>query len=371
MPSEAPPPVAGIAALRQPGAWLRFAAVGAVLALVVGAYAYVAGYLTPKKVKPADFADAFERVDGLHPGFRRNHAKGLCVSGYFDSSGGGVRLSKAAVFRTGRVPVVGRFSFGGGKPLVADSPTAVRGLGLQFTAPGDTPWRTAMINLPVFPVSTPLAFLERLLAGAPDPATGKPDPRAMAAFNERHPESVRALKVIQSQPPSSAFANSTFHSLNAFRFTAADGTDHFVRWELVPEDPVAPAATTGPSTRPDEANAIFDGLIDRVHAGPTRWRLVLIVAQPDDPTTDATLPWPPDRERVDAGVVTIDRVESEETSPVRDINFDPLVLPNGIAPSDDPLLSARSAVYARSFTRRESEPKAAPAITAAEVGRTH
>jgi catalase len=28
------------------------------------------------------------------------------------------------------------------------------------------------------------------------------------------------------------------------------------------------------------------------------------------------------------------------------------VLPNGIEPSDDPLLSARSAVYARSFTLR-------------------
>jgi len=32
--------------------------------------------------------------------------------------------------------------------------------------------------------------------------------------------------------------------------------------------------------------------------------------------------------------------------------FDPLVLPAGIAPSDDPLLSARSAVHSQSFTRR-------------------
>jgi len=49
------------------------------------------------------------------------------------------------------------------------------------------------------------------------------------------------------------------------------------------------------------------------------------------------------------GTLTLDRVESEETSAATDINFDPLVLPAGIAPSDDPLLSARSAVYSRSF----------------------
>jgi len=37
--------------------------------------------------------------------------------------------------------------------------------------------------------------------------------------------------------------------------------------------------------------------------------------------------------------LTIDHVESDETSPARDINFDPLVLPNGIAASDDPPVS--------------------------------
>ena len=52
-----------------------------------------------------------------------------------------------------------------------------------------------------------------------------------------------------------------------------------------------------------------------------------------------------DRRQVDVGTLTINQVESDDTSPARDINFDPLVLPDGIAPSDDPLLSARSAVY--------------------------
>jgi catalase len=54
---------------------------------------------------------------------------------------------------------------------------------------------------------------------------------------------------------------------------------------------------------------------------------------------------------------------------VRDINFDPLVLPNGIAGSDDPLLSARSAAYSESFTRRESEHKDPSAVSTAETGK--
>jgi len=44
---------------------------------------------------------------------------------------------------------------------------------------------------------------------------------------------------------------------------------------------------------------------------------------------------PSDRERLDAGTLTIDQIESEEGSPVRVINFDPLVLPNGITGSDE------------------------------------
>ena len=98
-----------------------------------------------------------------------------------------------------------------------------------------------------------------------------------------------------------------------------------------------------------------------------QWHLVITVGQPGDLTNDATVPWPPDRQQIDVGTLTIDHVESEDTSPARDINFDPLVLPNGIAASDDLLLSARSAVYSQSFTRRAGETKQASAITSSDV----
>src|SRR5260370_11205531 len=67
-------------------------------------------------LKAARFVDRFEQINGVHSGFRRNHAKGLGVAGSFESNGNGVRLSKAAVFEPGRVPGIGRFSLDAGQP---------------------------------------------------------------------------------------------------------------------------------------------------------------------------------------------------------------------------------------------------------------
>ena len=347
--------------LSKAGRLARFALIGAALAAVAGTFAYLGGWFTPNDLTPARFTDGFEQVNGVHSGFRRNHAKGVGVSGQFESNGNGVRLSKAAVFRTGPVSVIGRFSLGGGLPDAADAPKAVRGLGLQFSLPDGEVWRSAMINLPVFPFRTPEAFYEQLVASKPDPSTGKPDPAKIEAFAARHPETVKAMDFINSQPPSSGFADSTFHSLNAFRFIDAAGASTPVRWVMQPVDP----PTTAPEST--DKNYLFDGLIAQIHDKPLRWRLIVIIGQPGDPTNDATILWPAGREQVDVGILTLDQVESDDTSAARDINFDPLVLPAGIAPSDDPLLSARSAVYSQSYTRRAGETKQPSAITPADV----
>ena len=166
----------------------RLTLIGVALAVIAGTFAYLGGWLTPNALTPARFTDAFEEVNGLHPGFRRNHAKGVGVSGFFESNGAGVRLSRAAVFQPGHVPVLGRFSLGGGQPYAPDTLSAARGLGLQFSLPDGELWRTSMIHLPVFPFRTPEAFYAQLIASRPDPGTGKPDPAKMQAFVARHPE---------------------------------------------------------------------------------------------------------------------------------------------------------------------------------------
>ncbi len=343
---------------------VRLAGIGVVILAVIGAFLYLGGWFSPHKLTPVRFVDEFERVNGRYSGFRRNHAKGVCVRGFFDSNGRGTRLSKAVVFRIGRVPVIGRFSLGGGDPHASDELSAVRGLGLQFSLSDGEQWRTAMINLPAFPFKDPQAFYDNVVASEPDRNTHQPDPAKMAAFLANNPETVRALEIIKSHAPSSGFDNSTFYGLNAFRFVDAQGTWTPVRWTLVPVQPYEAVGATGAS---QDKNFLFDALIASILQHPLQWHLILTLGQLGDPTNDATVPWPEGREQVDVGSLTLDSVESEETSPARDINFDPLVLPAGISPSDDPLLSARSAIYSQSFTRRAGETKEPSAITPSDV----
>lgn len=340
-------------------------AVAGFAAVDVGGFAYAGGWLRPDTLTPptpSGFADRFEHVYGRHDGFRRNHAKGLSATGSFASNGAGAAICRAALFQPGVVPLVGRFSLGGGLPDQADQPETVRGLGLLFQARGQQ-WRTAMINLPVFTDSTPEGFYERLLASKSRPDTGKPDPQQMAAFLDRHPETVAAMKIIKRSPPSAGFADSTFYGLNAFRFTNGAGVTVPVRWSVVPQR----AGAAGAPQPPRGADYLFDDLIRAVAQRPLKWRLILTIGEPSDPTDDATKPWPPSRRSVDAGTITITAVQTEQAGNARDINFDPLVLPDGITASDDPLPAARSAVYARSFTRRAEEPKSASKVNVARA----
>jgi len=336
-------------------------AVGAFLAVDLGAVAYANRWIGSPGARKT-FLDGFRTVNGLQLGFRKNHAKGVTVTGYFEGNGNGSSLSRAEVFRPGQVPVVGRFSLSGGDAHVADAPSAPRGLGLAFGFPGSSQWRTAMLNLPVFPDNSPRGFYDRLLASKIVPGTGQPDPAAMKAFLAAHPETAAAMAVIKTHPPAIGFGDSTFRSLNTFYFVDGSGTRTPVRWSLVPQQTTAPAPKAG------DKNGLFDALIRQLQAGPLRWHLLVTVAEPGDPLTDATLPWPAERRSIDVGLLTLTGVATEAPGNARDVNFDPLTLPGGIEPSDDPLLSARSDIYAASFRQRTGEPKSPSPVQVSEVG---
>ncbi len=347
-----------LATLLHPGALGRLGVIAAIIVVIAAAFAWVGGWLSPGRLDQTAMINRFEQVNGPHPGFRRNHEKGVCFSGYFDSNGAGVRLSKAVVFQPGRSPIFGRFALAGGMPTMRDGPNDVRSMAVNFTLADGELWRTGINDIPVFPVRTARAFYDQLLAAKTDPATHKPDPQKLAAFFAAHPESARALALIKAHPFSSGFADATYNSLNAFRFVNADGVVTPVRWSMTAVDPVMPEA----ANPPPDPNYLFDALNARLARGPAQWRLMITVGQPNDPTNDATTPWPDDRERVDVGTLTVQALEAEGPGNCRDVTFDPLILPSGIETSDDPLLSARSAAYAVSFTRREGETKTPSAV---------
>lgn len=351
--------------LRGASLFLRLALIGLVVGGIFVLFLYAGGWFAPHTLSPTAMINTFEAANGKHPGFRRNHAKGVGISGYFEGNGNGVGLSKAAIFAPGRIPVIGRFALAGGEPYATDTAHNVRSMAILFQLPDGEEWRSGMNNIPVFPFNSAQGFYDQLQASIPDPATGKPDPEKLKAFLAKHPETAKALQLLHNTPMSSGFANSTYNSLNAFRFINTQGVTVPVRWAMVPVQPFAPIDVSSPEKT--DTNYLFDALIADVHQHPLQWHLLVTVGQPQDSTADATIPWPADRQQVDVGTLTVERVDSENTSPARDINFDPLVLPAGIAGSDDPLLSARSAAYSESFTRREGEAKTPSAVSPAET----
>lgn len=347
-----------LATFLAPTSLAKLGAIGVILLAIVVLFFWTGGWLSSGHLTQTRLIDTFENVNGPHPGFRRNHAKGVCLEGSFESNGAGARLSTASVFKAGRVPVSGRFALAGGMPMMPDGPAAVRSMALNFSLPDGEIWRTGMNDIPVFPVKDPLSFYEQLQSTKRDPKTGKPSPAAEQAFLAAHPETAKAMAIIKAHPFSSGFANATYNALNAFLFIDAAGKATPVRWSMTPVDTFVPE----PANPPSDKNYLFDELVARIGKGPAQWHLILTVGQPGDPTNDATLPWPADRPQVDAGTLSVERIVTEAEGNCRDINFDPLVLPAGIEPSDDPLLSARSAAYSVSFTRRAGEAKTPSAV---------
>src|SRR5689334_9002247 len=99
MPSDATPSTENQPARPSvPSTLARLAAVGVITLGVAAGFLYLGGWFSPHELTPARFVDGFEKVFGIHSGFRRNHAKGMCVSGFFDSNGQGTHLSKSVVF---------------------------------------------------------------------------------------------------------------------------------------------------------------------------------------------------------------------------------------------------------------------------------
>jgi len=339
----------------QPAARSMFGSL-LLIAVVIGgtaaAFAYTAGWFSPQRLTPDKLVDAFTPPTGVPLGHRRNHAKGICFTGVFEANGAGTALSHAQVFTRGQYPVLGRFNLGTADPNAPDATVRVRGMGLRISTPDGQEWRSAMVDPPIFPVSTPQAFYELLLASA------SKDPNAMKTFAAAHPEIAAFGAWSKSAPWTGSYAEERYNSLNSFILIDNSGAEHAVRWSLMPAAqpiPISPddLAKRGP-------NFLEQEIAERVRGGPLRWTMVVTVANPGDPTADPSKAWPEDRRTVEVGTLTVQQIQPERDGPCRDINFDPTVLPTGIRTSDDPFPAARSSTYAKSFDRRTAEAKDYP-----------
>lgn len=343
--------------------------IAAVVLLLTGALAWAAGWIGPRRINGGDVTRALEyNTGGKKPGYRRAHAKGLCFSGSFAANGAGSALSSATAFKTGNYPVIGRFSTAGGNPLAGDGRNVFHSMALVLKTPDGQEWRLAMDHTPIFPVADVASFIALQRATKPVPSTGKPDPAVMKAFLAAHPEVTVFQTYMANAVLPNSFANATYYSINAFRFTDIRGTSRLVRWQFDPEAPLA--GLDKKHLDQLSRDYLFKEMIARTAKGPSRWHLKLVVANPGDVTDKATIAWAGPHRAIDAGTLTIDAVQPEETGACRDLNFDPTILPPGIAVSNDPLLAARSKVYSSSFTRRALEGQH-PSAVGEDLAREH
>jgi catalase len=101
-------------------------------------------------------------------------------------------------------------------------------------------------------------------------------------------------------------------------------------------------------------NFLFDEVPELVNKGPVRFALRAQIAQEGDPTNDATVRWPDEREVVELGTIELDGLMENDAEEQRKIIFDPIPRVDGVEPSDDPLLEARAAVYLISGRERRA-----------------
>jgi catalase len=295
---------------------------------------------------PTQIVDLANKTDGVHPGFRAFHAKGVVVEGTFKASAEAARLSSAALFNGRTIAVTARFSDGSGMPAVPDgSPGMPRGIAIKYHLPGGHDTDMVTNSFKFFPVGTGEDFrdlLQAIVASPPD----APHPTKLEQFFGSHPN---APKAIGSLPIPDSFADEEYHGIDAFIFVSKSGQRQAVRYVIAPEKLVHITPEEAAKQSPDY---LFDDLAKRIAQKPVAFHVKAQLAEPGDQTKDASQPWPDDRKLVDLGVLTLTNVVADSLEVQKKLLFLPTNVTPGIELSDDPLPSVRAAAYGVSFGRR-------------------
>lgn len=291
--------------------------------------------------------DAMNKVYGVHPGSRANHAKGVVAEGTFKAAPAATRLSKAIIFNGNPIPVTVRFSDSTGVPNLPDGAALANphGMAVKFHVPDGSETDMVINSLKFFPVSSGEDFRDMLLAVAESPP-GAPKPTKLEQFAASHPNMPRALATVQTPD---SFADEEYYGVNAFVLVNGNVERHAVRYIMAPEKLVHLAEEEAAKKPPD---FLIDELPARIARGAVTFRLKAQLASPGDSTKDASIPWPKSDEVVELGVLTIDKTVPDSLEAQKKLLFLPGNLIDGIEPSDDPLIGVRDGAYAVSFSRR-------------------
>lgn len=322
----------------------RAAALGLAVLLAAPAAARAQETSTPEQI-----VNTMNKIWGQHPGIRANHAKGVVLEGSFKPSAEATKLSKAALFAGAEVPATVRFSDSTGLPTLPDGAKEARphGLSAKFKLADGTEVDMVLNTLPLFPVATGEEFRDLLVAisqSGPD----VPSPKPVETFAGAHPAVGAAFGGLTTPK---SFATEAYNGVNAFVFVDAAGKRQAFRWRV---EPVAGIDTfSGEDSARQPPDFLREEIAARVAKAPVAFRFLAQLAEPGDPTNDATKPWPKERKRIEMGTLTLTKAVPDSASAEKALLFMPNNLTDGLEVSDDPLIDTRVQAYAVSFGRRQ------------------
>src|SRR5207253_7129581 len=222
--------------------------------------------------------DALDAVEGLHPGFRPAHAKGLMCSGIFTPTTEAANLTRAPHASRPSSPVTVRYSDSTGVPTIPDNDpqrSGPRGIAVRFHLAEHAHTDVVAHSTNGFPVRTGEEFLEFLRAAA---AFGAGKPEALGAFLATHPSAKRFVEAAKPIPTS--FAREAFFAVTAFRFTNVEGVSRHGRFRIRPE--AGTEYLTDEEAARKSVNFLFEEIGPRLAQGPFRLGVFVQLADQGD-----------------------------------------------------------------------------------------
>jgi catalase len=293
-----------------------------------------------------------QMVDALYTAFgdhhvRAVHAKGVMAVGVFEPDAAAPRLCKALLFAAGAKPVVVRFSDFTGIPDIPDTvgDANPRGLSIKFSLADGSTADVVSHSFNGFPTATSAEFRELLLAIG---AKGMGQAAPLDHFLSAHP--IAKTFLATQKPPPESYSTLNYFGVNAFALSDAQGRTTFVRYRFAPVGgeillDAAALAARGP-------NYLQTELPERLAKGPVAFEWYAQIAESSDRIDDPSVAWPEGRKLVKLGLIRIVQMAPDPADAEKSTLFDPLNVPDGIAPAD-PMLDVRHGAYPISFRHRQ------------------
>lgn len=309
------------------------------LGLIVTSTMLTPAYAMHNGNTTGSIVSSFESLFGVTKGKRRNHTKGFCFDATLIPHDKAIQQYSSSVLFSKNLEVIGRLSHKGGNSDAADDVPADYGMSLAIATGGENHHLMSMNTLDFFPVATPEAFAQFMIA-----KTKGGD--AVKAFKNKSPD-LRRFKKHQSTKLKTLtpYEGNTFNSINSFYLLDAQGKKTAVRWSFIPSKKQKIVKTP-------KHNFFFENMQENLKTQGVTWDMVVTLANPNDIVENAAIPWKGEHKKIIAAKLKVKRIQSEQKGSCDRINYDPMVLSEGFAPSADPLLQARRNAYALTFSKR-------------------